>query len=276
MSINGWRKAEMVSDDLHKMEAHSEHKQENKAQSLSPDGKKRGDMADYPNLKPWPIKTYLSSLPKEEARKIQAMGGAATKGISKKPYTKCINCDIRFTCRRAFEEAETSKYRNKENARCVYELESRHGDKDKQLQEFKAFIGGDPRDLLTKIQTLFNKLEGMVDAEPSYTKQTNLLYLMMNIYRLKFGEKAFVMNVNADISNNPSLDIKGLMKELREKEIEATMLPTEDAEHLDMEDEPEQELDDTTTEHTDEPTTPTTASAEKKSSADNEGGGDVA
>lgn len=234
----------MTAPKINSEERETLEKQEKSAEPLSPDTNKGRDSAPEKGKAPkheWATKRF-DRISKEEARAIQSKGGKSTVGG--KHYTKCITCEQRFTCARAFEESKKYKNWPETKARCIYEVENRHAAKDRNFKELQAFIGDDPKDLLTKIQTLFSKLEGMVDAEPSYTKQTNLLYLMMNIYRLKFGEKAFVMNVNANVGNNPSLDIKGLMNELRAQEAEAHTIQTDSTditEHDDDTDDTEHE-----------------------------------
>ena len=156
----------------------------------------------------------IANLPKEERQALAAKGGAASAGISKKAYTKCIKCELRGSCRRAFEESKKNGWSDEES-RCVYEIEGRQAIRDNDLREYRAFISADPTDLLAKIQTTYKLLEEEVHKDVTYTKLTNLLYLLMNIYRLKFGEKAFIMNVNKDIGTNATLDIKAIMKEMR-------------------------------------------------------------
>jgi len=170
-----------------------------------------------------PPKEFLESqgrfarLPEAERKALAAKGGAATKGISKKHYTKCVKCELRGTCRRAYEESKKKDWADDES-RCVYEIEGRQSLRDNDLREYKAFISHDPTDLLAKIQSTYKLLEEEVTKDTSYTKLTNLLYLLMNIYRLKFGEKAFIMNVNKNLDTNASLDIKAIMKEMRSQQ----------------------------------------------------------
>ena len=161
----------------------------------------------------------FSRIPKKELIKISSAAGKAGLGVTRKRFTKCIDCDIRHVCRRAFEEAKKGRARGEnwtdDEARCVYEIEGRQAIKDRDMRDYKAFVSADPVDLLVKIQTTFKQLEAVVEKDPSYTKLTNLLYLMMNIYRLKFGEKAFVVNVTKNMDNSPSMDIKKIMNEIR-------------------------------------------------------------
>lgn len=156
----------------------------------------------------------FSRLSKEQRIAIARKGGSTPKKL----YNKCHKCEIRFTCPRAYEDARLNK-RPMDNSRCVYEMESKYDELDKNMKDVAAFVSADPSDLLTKIQITFKKLEAVVDKDPSYTKLTNMLYLMMNIYKMKFGEKAFIMRVNKNLdSGSPSLDIKSIMKEIRADE----------------------------------------------------------
>ena len=153
----------------------------------------------------------------EELRAIGAAGGRAGKGVTRKRYSRCMTCEMKSTCRRAFEESR-KKHLDDNEARCVYEMENRRSLKDGHLMNYRAFVSSDPVDLLAKIQSIYTLLEEEVKKDVTYTKLTNLLYLMMNIYRLKFGEKAFLVNVNKNLDNNASLDIKDIMQELRQQE----------------------------------------------------------
>lgn len=164
----------------------------------------------------------FSKKSKEEIRLIAQKGGRAPSTGKGKHYTKCIKCDIRYTCIRAFEESKNAREKGKnfpdDQSRCVYEIEGRQAIKEQNFFDHKAFVSANPIDLLTKIQVTFKKLEAIVDKDPSYTKTANLLYMMMNIYKLKFGEKAFIMNVNTNLNNNPSMDIKEIMHEIRKQD----------------------------------------------------------
>jgi len=179
----------------------------------------------------------FQNLPKEKLKEITKAGGAATKGISKKHYTKCINCELRFTCVRAFEETKNMQAkgvkmqkegRNKDDyeyyqnykmdwARCVYEMEEKKAFREKEVIKYKAFTSMDPKDLLVKIQTVFTKLEKAVEEDPSYTKLANLYYMLVNLYKMKFGDSGVAINVNASSqgTGNPTVDIKLMMKEMR-------------------------------------------------------------
>jgi len=177
----------------------------------------------------------------EEMRELARKAGRANAGGTKRHFTRCINCQIRSTCPRAFEEAKKEREKglrymkeerknvnierllnfSDEDARCVYELEGKYELQIQNLADAKAFVSADPRDLLSKILVTYRKLEVVVDADPSYTKLTNLLYLLMNIYRLKFGEKAFVLHANAGgvgSDGSMSLDVKKIMSEIRSLE----------------------------------------------------------
>lgn len=162
-------------------------------------------------------KGRFARLPKEEITAIAAKGGSTPSTGKGKAYTKCIKCEIRGSCKRAYEESKKHKWSDDES-RCVYEMEGRQQIRDMDLREYKAFVSANPVDLLEKIQTTFKKLEEEVKKDVSYTKLTNLLYLLMNIYRLKFGEKAFVMNVHKDVGSNASMDIKEMVKEMRSQQ----------------------------------------------------------
>lgn len=172
----------------------------------------------------------------EKLKELAIQGGKATKGIKKSYYALCLNCEAKETCPRAFEEMRKAHEKGKkyigdknvdveywlnfksEWARCVYEIEGRADIKKGKLFNVRAFTSSDPTDLLAKMQVIFKKLEDCVDSDPTYTKLINMLYLMEKIYKMKFGEKMFSVSLKGDVSGNSSLDVKDLMKTIRDIE----------------------------------------------------------
>lgn len=176
----------------------------------------------------------------EKVRAIAQKGGLAPKKPRAPNYSKCINCELKDTCERAFEEAyefhkkareveetgenplninvEKNKNWPLDQARCVYEIENRQGYKMGKMREFQAFVSGDPRALLNKIQLIFDKLEGQVNNSPSFAKYAQLFYMLTNLYKLKFGDKGASVNITNVLGNNSgntTLDVQTIMQEIR-------------------------------------------------------------
>ncbi len=206
---------------------------DDKCVQSDPDPKKEGYSSDKLNKKENKIDKYphltmkgqFATMPKDKLIKISKKAGSVKNPNKGKKYSLCLKCEARFSCKRAFEETHNARAKGKdwppeERARCVFEIEGRALNKDKVFRDLKAFISSDPTDLLLKIESQFKRVEAEAQKDPSYTKAVNLLYILQNIYRLKFGEKMFNMNVNKNInSGNPSLDIKEIMKEIRKDDV---------------------------------------------------------
>jgi len=159
-------------------------------------------------------KGRLARLPPEERRSIAQKGGLATserkklssqlnpiktgKATSIISIVNCDDCQIKEDCL-LYEKGSA----------CQVELNIRKN----TVRQFKAFVGSKPEDMLREIMKVYLKLEAMVKDDPSFYKISQLLYILLNIYQMKFGEKSFITNVNADI-NNPSIDIKKIMKKI--------------------------------------------------------------
>lgn len=183
----------------------------------------------------------LARMDKEEVKKIARKGGKATKGISNPPYTRCIDCDARFVCVRAFEEA-TRRHNHwkqaeedkrdgknnkidkmnpkhwrdfpKEDSRCMYEIEHRKFEKEKVIRDYNAFLSSNPKDLLSKIQEIFHLLEKKTKEEPTYGRLANLFYMLMSLWKAKFG-KAPMLEITQENAMNPTIDIKKMMDVIR-------------------------------------------------------------
>lgn len=159
-------------------------------------------------------KGRLARLPQEERRNIAQKGGLARserkrlssqlnpiktgKATSIILITNCDDCQIKEEC-----------ILYKKGSACQVELNIRRN----TVGQFKAFVGNKPEDMLREIMKVYLNLETMVKDNPSFYKLSQLLYILLNIYQMKFGEKSFITNVNTDI-NNPSVDIKNIMKKI--------------------------------------------------------------
>ena len=122
------------------------------------------------------------------------ISGHASLGVKKTKYIKCQDCSMKVP-------ANFSKVSGVE----------------RQLRNYAAFVGHNPEQLLAKIQEVYQKLEDIVDKDPSYTKLTNMIYLLVNIYKLKFGDKLFVAKITKNL-DNPTMDIKHIMTAFRDEQ----------------------------------------------------------
>ena len=136
-------------------------------------------------------------------------------------FSRCIECEMKVICKHAFEESKTvilgGRRIMSEESRCMYELQNQRQIKETLVNNFKAFVSANPVDLLVKIQKLYGDMEVELENNPSFAKQSQLMYILMNTYKLKFGEKVFKVNMTANSNNQevPTLDIKQMMTELR-------------------------------------------------------------
>lgn len=164
-----------------------------------------------------------------------------------KHFTKCEECEMRATCKRAFKDKGVNGD-DTTPSRCIYELEGRAIIRDRKFKEFGAFVGSDPRDLLEKIMVIYTKLECIVLADPSYPKVMSLYYALVNLYKMKFGEKYFMLHVAGGgkgsieggagggvADGNTTLDIKGMMRNM-ERMHASDMGKTINAEYEPMDD----------------------------------------
>jgi hypothetical protein len=163
-------------------------------------------------------KGRLARLQPEERRAIAQKGGLAKserkrlssqlnpiktgKATSIISISNCDDCQIKEDC---------PLYRN--GSACQVELNIRKS----TVRQFKAFIGNNPEDMLKEIMKAYCKLEEMAEEDPSFYKLSQLLYLLLGIYKMKFCEESFITNVNATIDSN-STDIKKIMEKIRKEE----------------------------------------------------------
>jgi len=163
---------------------------------------------------------------------------AAKGGSSCQPtphYSKCVTCDFRSACPELYKEAENNRIKGKrlleqnpdsknakklisfqdEQSRCIFELDMKRNKKKDLMRDYKAFVSYTPEHTLDKLHLLFTKLERCVDSDPSYTKLASLFYMMMNIYKMKFGKDSPQVAVQINNTGNPSVDIKSIMEEMR-------------------------------------------------------------
>jgi hypothetical protein len=194
------------------------------------------------NLK---LKDRMTSMSAEQRHDLAVQGGRANKGLKKIHYTKCAVCELKDTCERAFEEGKkmheigflAERNGNPDNinvskckdfllgqSRCAYELEHAGELRGKVLKSFHAFTSADPTDLLKKIHVIFCKLEGQVDADPSFAKYAQLYYMLTNLYKIKFNDKSVSsVSINNSISGESkgaTIDVKMIMSQIRKEQSE--------------------------------------------------------
>jgi hypothetical protein len=132
---------------------------------------------------------------------------------TKKPHSRCALCGIRYTCPRAFEDSTKHQWHPKWS-RCIYDLDNLPSVKHEMVRNYAAFVSSNPEDLLMKLEKVCFKIEQEIEKEPSYTKTVGLAYLLMNVYKMKFGEKMFVARVTKNL-DSPTMDIKAMMEDIR-------------------------------------------------------------
>jgi|SRR3989344_1144286 len=160
-------------------------------------------------------KGRLKRLPPEERRSIARKGGLAKSERKRassqlNPITsgnhtiviniaKCNECPIKHYC---------ELY--KKDSACRIELNIRRD----LIRQFKAFAGVNPKDMMKEIMKIYRKLEEATNKDPSFYKLLQQVYLLINIYKMKFGDKSFSISLQGDL-NNTSFEIKKIMDELR-------------------------------------------------------------
>lgn len=181
----------------------------------------------------------LARLPPEERSRIARLGGKASKPLVQ-AYTKCIECEFRYNCKRAFEEFNVRyqkglKYQQDgrtdinqkhyleftmEMARCVYEMEGKKHEKSLMAKRIKAFVGDNPDDMQALIHDIFETMLDQAKKEPSFAKSQQMLYALNTLMKTKYGEARYNVNINQNQKGNTSIDVKQIMKEIRHKKQE--------------------------------------------------------
>ena len=179
-------------------------------------------------------------------------------------YSKCSTCDFKTSCPERFKEATENRIKGKrlleanpnsknamklmdfqdEQSRCTFELQDKKGKKTDLMRDYKAFVSFTPENTLEKLHMLFKKLENVVDDDPSYTKLASLFYMMMNIYKMKFGKDAPQVAVQINNNGNPSVDIKAIMDEMRSIQSKDDKQEMDEYVNVFAEPKPEEEEDD--------------------------------
>lgn len=99
--------------------------------------------------------------------------GKATSALS---ISQCDECPLRREC--DFYSP---------NSACQVELNIRRN----IARQIKAFTGNSPQDMLLELLRIYKQLDDASEKEPSFHKTIQLLYVLIVIYKLKFGEDSF-------------------------------------------------------------------------------------
>ena len=194
-------------------------------------------------------KGYLQKLPREKIVEMVKRGAITrkknklTNPVYGTAFSKCFKCEFQKGCPRAFEEVYKGEetYRRlktdpvaiergwdiekwlipKEKARCVFEMEARHSDKNRMMRRYKAFCSNDPNDLLAKLSDVFKQVEELNASDPSFGKAQQTFYMLTKFMELKNKGKKSQTNIQINSGSNTSIDIKGIMDEMRENEAKA-------------------------------------------------------
>ena len=203
-----------------------------------------------PNLK---SSAPLATMDKAELQKFTSNAGKANLGKKKgMHYTRCINCEVKDSCSRAFQEAILIRAKGAEckrtglnpfnmniekamsfkmkDARCLYEIEHNEGLRNKELRSLSAFTSKDPTELLKKVHLIFRKLEGLTESSPSFAKYAQMFYMLTNMYKILHPESkaSQTVNINNSAKKNATVDIKVMMQEMREKKTPKSVVRAED------------------------------------------------
>jgi hypothetical protein len=180
----------------------------------------------------------FATMDKDKLRAITSKAGKGNLGLTKIHYTKCIKCELKDTCERAFEEAKKIRAKGEEvektgvnpfsiniekaknypmdDARCMYEIEHNTGLKNKAMKSYMAFLSPNPEPLLMKIHLIFSKLEGLTKVDPSFAKYAQMYYMLTNLYKMKHeSDKGTSVNINNNSKENTTMDIKVIMNKMR-------------------------------------------------------------
>jgi len=126
---------------------------------------------------------------------------------------KCIKCPLNRVCPKAFECEGKLTPNKMKDIECWYELNSKFNEKRKLFVKWQSFVDIDPKYFMEKMMVNFDILEQEAIKDYSFAKGMQLQYLLMSIYKMKFGERKEIQNniVNA------SVDIKQLLDKVRDE-----------------------------------------------------------
>ena len=129
----------------------------------------------------------------------------------------CIKCPLNRVCSDAFrlvgEKLTKEKMRTIE---CYYELNGMYDKKRRLFNKWQQFVDIDPKYFMEKMMINYDILEEEAVKDYSFAKGMQLQYLLMSMYKMKFGEKKEVENRVISASG----DIKELMEKVRQDRLE--------------------------------------------------------
>lgn len=133
-------------------------------------------------------------------------------GLPAKPLV-CGDCSLNAVCRHAFWDKSSVN-------NCWFDVNKGVAvEKEKILlkHEFLAFVGKESEPLLAKMMLNYRKLEKEADEDPSYTKYIQLQYMLMALYKLKFGSES--QSASSHNVTNITFDVKKKLDEFRAKSV---------------------------------------------------------
>lgn len=135
--------------------------------------------------------------------------------IEDKTIEKCIDCPLNRVCIKAFESEEKVTKFTMERAKCWYELNGQYNEKRKLFTKWQSFVDTDPKYFMEKMMVNYDTLEQEAIKDYSFPKGMQMQYLLMSIYKLRFGERKEITNNSV----NATVDIKQLMDKMREDKL---------------------------------------------------------
>lgn len=123
---------------------------------------------------------------------------------------KCIDCPLNRVCEKAYLGCVTKK--EMKSCECWYEKNGRWQEKRALFNRWQAFVDVEPKYFMEKMMQNYHTLEQEAVSDYSFAKGMQLQYLLMSIYKMKFGEKRQIENN----SSNVTVDIQRLLDSKRE------------------------------------------------------------
>ena len=125
----------------------------------------------------------------------------------------CIDCPLNRVCVKAFLcEGKKLTKENMKTIPCWYEINGKYDEKRKLFIKWQSFVDIDPKYFVEKMMMNYETLEEEAKRDYSFAKGMQLQYLLMSIYKMKFGERR---EIESKVIN-ASVDIKELMDKVRD------------------------------------------------------------
>jgi hypothetical protein len=124
----------------------------------------------------------------------------------------CIKCPLNRVCVDAFKLVGEKLTKDKMSSiECYYELNGMFDKKRQLFNKWQQFVDIDPKYFMEKMMVNYDVLEEEALKDYSFAKGMQLQYLLMSMYKMKFGEKREIETKTI----NASVDIKELMERVR-------------------------------------------------------------